>query len=94
MLGFISILDQCDSSKWMRVKFIKRTDGTIREMTCRTGVKQGVQGKGLVYNPKDKNLLVVWIPEQDRRDNTRDNGYRCLPIDSVLEVHAEGKVWK
>lgn len=93
MVDFIKILDTIDSRKWFRVKFVKRTDGSIREMTCRTGVQQGVKGKGQSYDVTSKGLITVWIPESDRRSKT-DTGFRNLPVDSIIEVHAEGKVWR
>jgi len=34
------------NGKFFTIKFIKK-DGTLRKMTCRTGVSKGVTGKGL-----------------------------------------------
>lgn len=39
--------------------FIKK-DGTLREMNCRQGVKKGVKGKGLAFDPKTKGLIPVF----------------------------------
>ena len=50
------------------VYFKKRGDHTMRKMTCRRGVKQGITGEGLRYDPKPKLLLPVFeMPDKSRR---------------------------
>jgi hypothetical protein len=39
--------------------FIKK-DGTLRKMTARLGVKKGVTGEGLKFNPRERSLVVVY----------------------------------
>lgn len=67
------------------VKFIKRTDGSIRTMAARTGVKPKGSGGGEQrhWNPADKGLLQVW--DVHKRD------FRFVPADSVLEVNVRGR---
>ena len=38
----------------------KRTNGQFRKFNCRLGVKKGVTGVGLAYDPSSKGLIVVW----------------------------------
>ncbi len=42
------------------VAFVKREDGSLRQMTARYGVSKGVTGKGKVFEDKDYNLSTVW----------------------------------
>jgi hypothetical protein len=65
------------NGKFFTVKFIKK-DGTLRRMTCRTGVSKGVTGKGLAFEPKEKGLKVVW--------STDAEGYRMINLASVTEI--------
>jgi hypothetical protein len=65
------------NGKFFTVKFIKK-DGTLRKMTCRTGVSKGVTGKGLAFEPKEKGLKVVW--------STDAEGYRMINLAQVTEI--------
>lgn len=76
------------------LKFIKRTNGEERVLTGRLGVRRYVKGVGMAYEPSDKDLFVIYdmaiartLPEADRA-----KAYRCVPLDSVLEIHAGGRV--
>lgn len=68
--------------------------GEYREMTCRFGVKTHLKGGKAAYDFNAKNLLGVWIPDQDRREDGKDNGYRVVPCENVTVLKAHGKVWK
>ena len=63
--------------------FIKRTDGTYREMIARLHVRKGVKGVGMIYNPKDKDLIVAF--------DMRKNAFRCIPLDSIKYLKVLGK---
>ena len=53
--------------------FRKRTDGTMRNMICRRGVKVGLAGGSLPYDPKPKLLLPVFdMLVKDRRMDNLD----------------------
>ena len=47
------------NGRFFSVSFIKK-DGTERRMTARLGVKKGIKGVGLKFNPSDHNLMVVY----------------------------------
>jgi hypothetical protein len=82
---FIRSLSQdIDSTngKFFTVKFIKK-DGTLRKMTCRTGVSKGITGKGLAFEPKEKGLKVVW--------STDAEGYRMINLAQVTEITFNGE---
>tara|TARA_B100001939_G_scaffold314259_1_gene298582 strand:- start:135 stop:437 length:303 start_codon:yes stop_codon:yes gene_type:complete len=63
-----------NSNKIFRVDFTKK-DSSFRVMICRGGVKKGVTGKGLNYDPKEYNNAIVFDMEND--------GFRTIPIERV-----------
>lgn len=62
------------------VKFIKRSNGEIRQMICRTGVRKGITGRGAAYDSASKNLLTVF--------DMQKRAYRTIPAENVIEVQA------
>lgn len=73
---------------------VQPTQGEYREMTCRFGVRAHLKGGPKAYDFESKNLLGVWIPEQDRRPDGKDNGYRAVPCESVVLLKAHGKTYR
>jgi len=76
---------------------VQPTEGEYREMTCRFGVRKdlstGEKAGKKAYDFTEKNVLGVWIPEQDRREGGEDKGYRVVPCENVKVLKAHGKVW-
>jgi hypothetical protein len=60
--------------KIFSLEFTKR-DGTTRKMTCRLGVKKGLNGKGKRYNDQDKGIITVF--DMSKRQ------YRSIRLDSI-----------
>jgi len=58
------------------VVFVKRSDGTERNMSCRINVKKNVKGTGLLFEPEHMNLLPVY--------DVMKKDYRFIPIENVL----------
>ena len=73
--------------------FVKKTNGEIREMTCKFGVKKHVNGKGLKYRPIDKGLLTVWDPSKIDLENG-DKGYRSLNLNTLMLIHYAGNTYQ
>jgi len=46
-------------------EFVKK-DGSLRRMTARLGVRKGVTGKGMRYDPLERGLLPVY--DMDKSD--------------------------
>lgn len=67
-------------------KFVKRTDGSIRNMIARTGVSKGITGEGRAWDPTERGLLPVY--------DMQARGYRMIPAESVMEVRAKGKTFR
>ena len=57
--------------KIFTVDFIKRTNGEPRTMNCRRNVQKGVKGVGLKFDPKEKDLLVVYDMQKLNDENRR-----------------------
>lgn len=66
--------------------FIKRTNGHIRQMHCRFGVKKNVKGVGLRYDPVEKGTLIVW--DRQRLD------FRSINTKDLLLVSYRGVVYQ
>ena len=64
-------------NKIFKAKFVK-SDGSVREMRCRKGVKKYAKGKGLRYDPASRGNLIVY--DLDKR------AYRTIPLRRVLEL--------
>jgi hypothetical protein len=72
------------------VEFIKRTDGTNRVMNARLGVKKGVTGAGLKFNPTKKNLLVCYDVQKLEAGATEKGAFRMINFDSIIRIKARG----
>jgi hypothetical protein len=65
------------------VEFRKRSDGTLRQMVARTGVKSHLKGGKPAYNFSDKGLLSVF--------DMQEGGYRCIPTEGILRIKINGE---
>lgn len=61
------------------VTYIKK-DGTVRKLNGRRGVKKGVKGVGMSYNPTEKDLLVAF--------DMRIREFRMVNVRTILEIKA------
>lgn len=71
------------SGRIFSVTFIKK-NGKIRRMNARFGVRKGVNGKGLSYDPKVVNNVIVF--------SMNDNEFRTFNLDSVLYIKNDGLI--
>lgn len=60
------------------VVFSRRSDGTQRVMTCRTGVKSHSKGGASSYSPCLCGLALVW--------DLQSRGYRTIPVKRVIAI--------
>tara|TARA_B100000029_G_C17441397_1_gene911588 strand:- start:804 stop:1079 length:276 start_codon:yes stop_codon:yes gene_type:complete len=65
-----------------RVTFRKRTDGTIRTMKVKNGVRDATKGGSLGYDPKNHNLRHV----VDLDAMLMGSGWRMIPLDQVVSI--------
>lgn len=59
------------------VKFYK-ADGELRSMNVRFGVHKGVNGKGLRYDPSERNNIIVY--------SMNDKGFRTINLDRIRTI--------
>lgn len=78
------------------VVFIKRTTGELRTLNGTLNCKKYVNGRGMSYNPADKNLCTIFdlaiaktLPEAQR-----NKAYRMVNLEMVTEIRAGGKVYR
>jgi hypothetical protein len=55
--------------------------GELRTFNFRGGVRKGVKGVGLPYNPTEHKLIIVW----DRKRNT----FRAIAIEGIQKLQIE-----
>lgn len=74
-----------DSGKIFTAFFLKRTTNKMRSMNARCKVNKGVTGKGLSFNPAEKNLKVVYeIPEEH---------HKTIDLRGLVVLKAKGKTF-
>lgn len=73
------------NGRFFGVKFIKRTDGSLRSMVARTGVKPPPSKTGThrEWDPEEKGLLQVW--------DVQKRGFRMIPAENVQELRCGGQ---
>lgn len=59
------------------VTFIKK-DGTVRRMAARLGVRKGVKGIGLKFDPSERGLMVVF--DMHKRE------FRMINLNTIIEL--------
>lgn len=65
--------------------YFKKTDGTMREMTCRRGVKAHLRGGDLPYDPKP--LLKLPVFDMQIRD------YRMVSLNTLVSFNIGGETF-
>jgi hypothetical protein len=81
------------SGKVFTVEFYKRTNGELRKMNCRRGVKKGVKGVGMKYDPKERNLLTVYDMQKLEEGATERGAFRMINLSDLKSLKLEGKVY-
>lgn len=73
---------QTAENTFFHVEFIKK-DGSLRKMNARLGVKKGVKGTGMAYDPIEKGLLPVY--------DMANNGFRMVNLNTVTKLQIKGE---
>jgi hypothetical protein len=71
--------------KFFTARFVKK-NGEIRTIRARLGVKKGLKGGELSYNPSERNNLIVWDLEKQ--------AYRTIKFDNLLEIRYCKTEWR
>jgi len=69
-------------NKFFTVVFVKRTNGEVRTMNCRKGVRKNVSGVGLRFDPRTKGLVSVFDIPKDK--------HRFVSLDQIKRVSMNG----
>ena len=64
------------------VRFYKK-DGSRRSINARFGVRKGVNGVGLKYDPASRNNIIVY--------SMVDNCFRTINLDSIYRIKFNGQ---
>jgi hypothetical protein len=73
------MVENHNSEQIFTVVFIKRSTGELRKMNCRKGVTKYLTGGEIKYNPKDKNLIVVF--------DMQKKAYRMIALENIRTIN-------
>ena len=77
------------------VTFTKRTNGEERTIVGRTGVRKGVSGTGMRYNPAERDLITIWdngkVPNAQ---GEKSQGHKSIPMNDIKAIHAGGAAFR
>jgi len=82
----ITKMIQESHGKIFGVTFKKRTTGEIRNLNGRLKVRKYISGKGLAFEPNEKNLIVCY--------DLKKKGYRMIPIEGIISFRFQGQETK
>lgn len=76
---------------FVTVTFIKRGDGSPRQMTCRRRVTKHLKGGPPAYDPNDHALIWVWeTTASARKAGSSRGGYKSVPISGIILFESGG----
>lgn len=83
-----------EKPKQFSATFIKK-DGTVREMIAMVGVKAGVSGKGMTWNPADRGMITVHeCQNPDQKDLPPEDKKRLINVMTLLSIKIEGEEYQ
>jgi hypothetical protein len=71
--------------KFFGVTFVKK-NGEVREMNARLGVKKGVTGAGMKYNPAEHDLITAF--------DVAKNNFRMINVRTLQRLSLEGQTYE
>ena len=77
-------------------RFKKKTDGSLRDMTCRTKVKKYVKGVGMKYDPAEHNLICVYemsLSKDKQALIPKDQRYRMINVEGLEYIFHAGVLY-
>ena len=77
-----SFLEEASDGKAFTVEFVKK-NGEVRVMNARLGVKKGLTGRGMKYNPVKRGLLPVYDMQKQAR--------RMINFDTIMSYTIHGR---
>jgi len=88
--------NEVKNGQFFSVRFTKRSNGEIRDMTARFGVKKGVSGvgrKGWKEGDTAKNygLLSVYDVNKITAEGDTKGAFRMIPIENIISLKVNGE---
>jgi hypothetical protein len=81
------------AGRFFRVDFLKRSNGALRRMVCRTGVRPTSPREGnRRYRAADHGLVTVWDTVAGKAG--RDRGFRSIPVEGIVGLQINGTVYR
>lgn len=81
------------SGRFFRVDFLKRSNGALRRMVCRTGVHPMNPGTNARrYRAADHGLITVWDTVAGKQD--RDKGFRSVSVEGIVALQINGQAYR
>lgn len=74
----LQMVENARNGRIFTVEFIKRTNGELRRMVCRRGVRKNLKGTGMAYDPLSKALLTVW--------DVQKGAYRMINLEQLVAL--------
>jgi len=90
-LTLADFIEKTANGKIFTISFYKRSDGNLRVMNCRRNVQKGVTGKGLKFDPKEKNLLVVYDMQKITEGKDEKGAFRMVNLSDLQSLKMDGK---
>ena len=79
--------------RFATVTFIKKGNGQLRMLNGKTKVEKAINGNG-TYNASSNNQLRVFDVNVKDENGKRVGGYRTVTVDNVVDVRANGVIYK
>ncbi len=89
-LKLADFIEKTEGGKIFTVEFYKRGNGELRKMNCRRGVQKGVKGVGLKFDPKEKNLLVVYDMQKINEGSDEKGAFRMINLSDLKTLKMDG----
>jgi len=88
-------LIQSTDGKFFSATYVKRSTGITQTMICRLKVTSHLKGGALPYDPKAKQLVIVFKVSSKEKGKKADTsiGYRAIPLDAMLKLSIGGTVY-
>lgn len=80
--------------KMFSITFEKRTNGELRDMTCRKGVKKGVTGAGRKGWDESSKKGLMTVYDMNKVDKNGRGAFRMINLDSVRRFKLNGQEYR
>mgnify|MGYP003646118706 FL=1 len=85
------LINEIKRGKFFTVEFIKRSNGELRKMNARFGVKKELKGKGASFSFEAKNLLPVVDLQKLSETKSISKSRRSIPIENIISITLNGE---